>query len=56
MLQCHFMVQPGAILWFKAQTELTGDNAKRQMTLHGKGKCQPVGSSLILLGEVLTAP
>jgi hypothetical protein len=35
---------------------MTDDNAKRQMTPHDKGRCQPVGLSLILLGEVLTAP
>jgi hypothetical protein len=36
--------------------EMNGDNAKRQMTPHGMDRCQPVGLSLILLGEVLTAP
>ena len=45
-----------AILWFKSQIEMTGDNAKRQRSPHGKVRCQPVGPSLILLGEVLTAP
>jgi hypothetical protein len=31
--------------------ELTGANAKRRKTLHGNGRCQPVGPSLILLGR-----
>ena len=36
MRQCHFMVQPGAILWFKAQIETTDGNAQLLMTPHGK--------------------
>ena len=36
--------------------EMTGDYAKLPMALHGEVRCQPVGPSLILLGEVLTAP
>ncbi len=32
-------------------TEMTADNAKRQMILHGKVRCQPVGPSLILWGR-----
>ena len=35
MLQCHFMVQPGAILWFKAQAQLDSDHSLIESPFEG---------------------